>query len=159
MAAHPRGGEPTPRLPHRPPRIGELVQVRQRTWLVERITEAPEPGHSPRVALAGADDDAQGEELEVFWDCEPDRRILEAENWSDLGERGFDSPRRFAAYVNTLRWNSVTATDPKLLQAPSAPESAWTPTRWNPFAWRWRCPASGSSSPTTPGWARPSRRA
>ena len=26
------------------------------------------------MALACADDDAQGEELEVFWDCEPDRR-------------------------------------------------------------------------------------
>ena len=106
------------RLPLAPPEVGQLVQVRQRTWLVEKVTEGPELDHSARVALACADDDAQGEELEVFWDCEPDRRILEAEAWSSLGARGFDTPRRFAAYVNTLRWNSVTATDPRLLQSP-----------------------------------------
>ena len=106
------------RLPLVPPEVGQLVQVRQRTWLVERVIAPPEPDHSARVALACADDDAQGEELEVFWDCEPDRRILEGENWSNLGERGFDTPRQFAAYVNTLRWNSVTATDPRILQSP-----------------------------------------
>ena len=106
------------RLPVNPPEVGQLVQVRQRTWLVDRVIPPPAPGHSARVALACANDDAQGEELEVFWDCEPDRRILEAEAWSSLGARGFDTPRRFAAYVNTLRWNSVTATDPRLLQAP-----------------------------------------
>ena len=31
---------------------------------------------------------------------------------------GFDSPRRFAAYLNTLKWNCVTSTDPTLLQSP-----------------------------------------
>ena len=98
------------RLPVNPPEVGQLVQVRQRTWLVEKVTQPPEPNHSARVTLACADDDAQGEELEVFWDCEPDRRILEAEAWSSLGARGFDTPCRFAAYVNTLRWSSVTAT-------------------------------------------------
>ena len=112
------GADFNPRLPHAPPEVGQLVQVRQRTWLVDKVVPPPAPGHSARVALACADDDAQGEELEVFWDCEPDRRILEAEAWSSLGSRGFDSPRRFAAYVNTLRWNSVTATDPRLLQSP-----------------------------------------
>ena len=106
------------RLPVNPPEVGQLVKVRQRTWLVDKVIPPPAPGHSARVALACADDDAQGEELEVFWDCEPDRRILQAEAWSSLGARGFDTPRRFAAYVNTLRWNSVTATDPRLLQAP-----------------------------------------
>ena len=32
--------------------------------------------------------------------------------------RGFDDPRYFAAFLNTLRWSSVTATDPNLFQAP-----------------------------------------
>ena len=106
------------RLPLVPPEVGQLVQVRQRTWLVERVIAPPEPDHSARVALACADDDAQGEELEVFWDCEPDRRIIASETWATLGARGFDSPRRFAAYVNTLRWNSVSAADPGLLLSP-----------------------------------------
>ena len=33
-------------------------------------------------------------------------------------ERGFDPPREFAAFLNTLRWNCVTATDPRLFQSP-----------------------------------------
>ena len=92
--------------------------MRTRRWLVEEVVPPPEPGHSARVRLACADDDAQGRTLEVFWDCEPDRRILAQEGWADLGARGFDAPRRFAAFLHTLRWNAVTATDPNLFQAP-----------------------------------------
>jgi hypothetical protein len=35
-----------------------------------------------------------------------------------VASRGFDRPRLFSAYLHTLRWNCVTATDPKLFQAP-----------------------------------------
>ena len=104
-------------LPHRPPRIGELVEVRSRRWLVEAV-EAPDPSASPRVSLACADDDAQGQTLEVYWDFEIDRRILEQEAWSAIGARGFDPPRYFSAFLHTLRWNCVTATDPTLFQSP-----------------------------------------
>jgi SNF2 family DNA or RNA helicase len=70
------------------------------------------------VRLACADDDNQGAVLEVFWELELDREILEGEAWGDLGQRGFDAPRKFAAYINTLRWGTVTATDGKLFQSP-----------------------------------------
>ena len=103
-------------LPNRPPRIGELVEVRSRRWLVEAV-EAP-TRESARVSLACADDDAQGQTLEVYWDFEIDRRILEQEAWSDLGEKCFDPPRHFGAFLHTLRWNCVTATDPNLFQSP-----------------------------------------
>ena len=73
---------------------------------------------SPLVRLACADDDAQGQSLEVYWDYEIDRRILEEEGWADLATKGFDSPRQFAAFLHTLRWNCVTATDPNLFQSP-----------------------------------------
>ena len=33
-------------------------------------------------------------------------------------EKGFDDPELFAAYLRTLSWNCVTATDPNLFQAP-----------------------------------------
>ena len=58
-------------LPSRLPEPGELVQVRSRRWLVEGVDLAG--GDSPVVGLACADDDAQGEELRVYWDYEPDR--------------------------------------------------------------------------------------
>ena len=104
-------------LPERPPRVGELVEVRSRRWLVEGVEDAAPPT-SPRVSLACADDDAQGQTLEVYWDFEIDRRILEQEAWSTIGARGFDPPRHFSAFLHTLRWSCVTATDPNLFQSP-----------------------------------------
>ena len=105
-------------FPERSPKVGELVQVRARRWLVEEVTEPPVPGNSPIVRLACADDDAQGQSLDVFWDYELDRRILEEDGWKDLAAKGFDTPPQFAAFLHTLRWNCVTATDPNLFQAP-----------------------------------------
>ena len=105
------------RLPEHAPKIGDLVQVRSRRWLVEDVI-ASNPGESPLVELACAEDDAQGEALTVFWNYEIDRRILDEEGWADLAARGFDNPRWFAAFFHTLRWHCSTATDPGLFQAP-----------------------------------------
>jgi len=70
------------------------------------------------VRLACADDDGQGQSLDVFWEYELDRQILKEEGWRDLAAKGFDAPRQFAAFLHTLRWNCITATDPNLFQAP-----------------------------------------
>jgi hypothetical protein len=70
------------------------------------------------VRLACAEDDAQGEALDVYWEYEIDRLILKEEGWKDLAQRGFDPPQRFAAFLHTMRWNCVTATDPNLFQSP-----------------------------------------
>jgi superfamily II DNA or RNA helicase/DNA-binding transcriptional regulator YiaG len=101
-----------------PPEVGDLVHVRSRRWLVEEVVRSEKPHQSSLVRLACADDDAQGQSLEVFWEYELDRRIIEEEGWQDLATKGFDSPRQFAAFLHTLRWNCVTATDPNLFQAP-----------------------------------------
>ena len=106
------------KLPERAPAAGELVQVRSRRWLVEEVVPPETVGESSLIRLACADDDAQGQSLSVFWDYELDRLILEDEGWTDLAAKGFDSPRQFAAFLHTLRWHCVTATDPSLLQAP-----------------------------------------
>jgi superfamily II DNA or RNA helicase len=100
------------------PKVGELVQVRSRRWLVDEVIEPKIPGQTCVVCLSCADDDAQGQSLEVLWDYELDRLILEEEGWADLAAKGFDQPRQFAAFLHTLRWNCVTATDPNLFQAP-----------------------------------------
>ena len=75
------------------PKIGEMVLVRSRRWLVEEVVEPKIAGHSPVIRLACADDDAQGQALEVFWNFEIDRQIFEAEGWKDLAAKGFDEPR------------------------------------------------------------------
>ena len=105
-------------LPERVPVVGELVQVRSRRWLVEEVIPSTAPEQSALVKLACADDDAQGQSLDIFWKHELDRWILKEEGWQDLAARGFDPPRHFAAFLHTLRWNCVTATDPNLFQSP-----------------------------------------
>jgi superfamily II DNA or RNA helicase len=105
-------------LPEDPPVIGDLVQIRSRRWLVEDVIPSEVPGQSALVRLACADDDAQGQSLDVFWDYEIDRKVLKEEGWQDLASKGFDPPRHFAAFLHTLRWNCVTSTDPNLFQAP-----------------------------------------
>jgi superfamily II DNA or RNA helicase len=98
------------------PSPGQVVRVRSRTWLVE--PSDPAVTGEGVVNLSCLDDDAQGRELSVVWDLELDRQIVDEEAWRDIGKRGFDQARQFAAYLHTLRWHCVTATDPKLFQAP-----------------------------------------
>ena len=80
--------------------------------------------HHPRrltvlfVRLSCVEDDALGEQLEVLWDTEVDARVVDGANWQAIASRGFDEPRLFSAYLNTLRWNCVTSTNPRLFQAP-----------------------------------------
>src|SRR5262249_32854853 len=49
---------------------------------------------------------------------ELDARVLTEEDWDVITARGFDPPEHFAAYLNTLKWNCVTSTDPNLFQSP-----------------------------------------
>jgi superfamily II DNA or RNA helicase len=100
------------------PTPGEIAFVRQRHYLVEETVSPPSAGQSALVRLSCVDDDAQGQPLEVLWDRELDHQVLTGEAWESVASRGFDPPDRFAAYLHTLRWNCVTSTDPKLLQAP-----------------------------------------
>ena len=58
------------------PSVGDLVQVRSRRWLVDEVIEPKNPGQTFVVRLSCADDDAQGQPLEVLWDYELDRLIL-----------------------------------------------------------------------------------
>ena len=45
------------------------------------------------------------------------RAVPDHEPRSRPGNRGFDPPEHIAAFLNTLRWNCTTATDPSLFQA------------------------------------------
>lgn len=97
------------------PATGQLVRVRTRHWLVEDAQPSPAGSW---LRLACVDDDAQGDSIEVIWEAELDGEVLDGEAWAKIGHKGFDDRRHFAAYFNTLRWHCVTATDPRLFQAP-----------------------------------------
>lgn len=94
---------------------GQIVRVRTRHWLVEDVAPSPT---GTWLRLSCVDDDAQGDALEVLWEAELDSQILDAEAWAQIGHKGFDDARQFAAYFNTLRWHCITATDPRLFQSP-----------------------------------------
>lgn len=97
---------------------GTLVKVRSRQYLVEEVIPAPALSEQTLVRLSCLDDDSQGAPLEVLWEKEVDRQVIEASSWKEIAKRGFDPPRQFSAYLHTLRWNLVTSTNPRLFQAP-----------------------------------------
>lgn len=97
---------------------GQIARVRQRTYLIEQIVKPRRAADSTLVKLSCVDDDNQGQPLEVLWEKELDPQILTAEAWETIASKGFDDSRLFAAYLNTLKWNCVTSTDPKLFQSP-----------------------------------------
>jgi hypothetical protein len=114
------------------PGLGEIVRVRSRRYLVE-VIEPGEPATADQtlVRLSCLEDDAEGEQLDVLWEREIDARRMVEADWSRLAAGRFDPPRWFAAYYRTLRWSSVTSTDPKLSKRPTGPASASTPTSLN----------------------------
>ncbi len=97
------------------PQPGEVVRVRSRRWLVEdgRSVEG-----LSALRLACIDDDAQGESVAVLWDAELDAEVLADEGWAAVSRVGTDDPGVFSAYLRTLRWNTATAADRDLFQAP-----------------------------------------
>ncbi|MBI4703442.1 MAG: helicase [Deltaproteobacteria bacterium] len=100
------------------PAPGEIVSVRSRQYFVEEVVPPPAPGEQTLVKLACLEDDAQGEPLEVLWESEVDARPAAGTSLGAAAGRGFDPTPIFAAYLRTLRWNCVTSTNPRLLQAP-----------------------------------------
>lgn len=106
------------RKPPKEIELGQIARVRQRTWLVEQVTAPRRSVESTLVRLSCVDDDNQGEQLEVLWEKELDPTILTGEAWEAVASNGFDESRLFAAYLNTLKWNCVTSTDPYLFQSP-----------------------------------------
>ncbi|SBO42631.1 DISARM system SNF2-like helicase DrmD [Cyanobium sp. NIES-981] len=114
----------TPTKPSRRQKLkpGAVVRCRTRRYLVEDV-QPPYPRRPPEgcdtvVSLACMEDQAIGQRLTVFLEREIDFELLGESSWEMVASRGFDQPRQFSAYLNTLRWNCVTATDAELFQAP-----------------------------------------
>jgi hypothetical protein len=103
------------------------------------------------------EDDAIGARLMVFPGSEVDFELLGESSWDVVAQRGFDQPRQFSAYLNTLRWNCVTATDAELFQAPYRAGIDVKAYSLNRCARPCRCPGWACSSPTTWALARRSR--
>jgi SNF2 family DNA or RNA helicase len=107
------------------PEIGQIVTVRQRRYVVSDIRQSTIPlevlskkGEKPQhlISLSSIEDDALGETLQVMWEIEPDARINEKSGLPDPA--GFDSPKKFDAFINAVRWGAISSADVRSLQAP-----------------------------------------
>jgi hypothetical protein len=108
-----------------PPEEGQLVSVRSRHWVVNDVLASALP-HSPLkptatlrqhlVTLTSIEDDALGEELQVFWELEPGAKVLEKVALPEAG--GFDNPDRLDAFLDAVRGGAASTADLKNIQAP-----------------------------------------
>lgn len=98
------------------PQLGDFVRVRNRRWLVEDVADLG--GRLHTLTLAGIDDDTQGEITEIVWSAELDAQRLSHDDWPTLLRGTAEDPETFSAYLRTIKWNTATAADRDLLQAP-----------------------------------------
>ena len=73
------------------PRVGQLVKVRARQWLVDDVTEPPSPGLQSLVHLSYLGDDALAEHLDVFREREVEVELLETTTWEEVGRKDFET--------------------------------------------------------------------
>lgn len=108
-----------------PPEQGQLVQVRNRPFVVTEISKSTHPASLLNqqgnpvhhlVTLSAVEEDALGEELQVIWEVEPGAHIYEQATLPN--PRDFDPPHRLAAFLNAVRWGAAVSADGRLLQAP-----------------------------------------
>ena len=108
-----------------PPELGQLVNVRQRQFVVTDVRasthasatlDKPQPPAHHLVALTSIEDDALGEELQVIWELEPRPRVYTKAALP--APAGFDLPHHLDAFLNAVRWGASVTADGRTLQAP-----------------------------------------
>ena len=100
------------------PARGKIARVRQRQYLIDKVVRDARPDGHTWVQMFCMDDDAPGRPLEVLWERELGAEIIEPaiEGLGDVA--ALDEVGVFAAYLHSMKWRSVTATDGKLFQSP-----------------------------------------
>lgn len=106
------------------PEQGQLVEVRQRRYVVTDVARSTLPASllvgdgKPQylVTLTSVEDDALGEELQVIWELEPGARVYDV--MALPTPTGFDEPSRLDAFLNAVRWGAASSADLRALQAP-----------------------------------------
>ena len=97
-------------------RTGNCVQARRRYWLVEEIdTQFNLP---TSLTVTCLDDDAIGKQQQIIPACELDLENVDDQLWQSLGLNSPTDPDGYSAYLQSLQWNTSTAADQNLFQAP-----------------------------------------
>jgi hypothetical protein len=116
--------------PGKPPSPGEIIRARHRQYVVTAVIAPTDRQYrNPRtglktytlVKLVCLDDDAQGHELELFWELELGAERVDPTRQGLARITRFDDPDKFEAYYRALQWNCVTTAtrpDNERVQAP-----------------------------------------
>lgn len=110
------------------PEPGNVVEVRGANWAVTDVREQGLPRSSaddglPQlnhvISLQSLAEDRMGEELSVIWELEVGHSVAPSQGLPELiTKEGFDDPNRLAAFVDAVRWGTVTSADESAFQAP-----------------------------------------
>ena len=98
---------------------GQLVQVRNRFYIVQDVHDASASGKAQparRVILECMDDDRLGDTLSVIWQREIDPKPFDAIDLPSPAD--WDAPSRMNAFLRTIRWSSASVVEGPALQAP-----------------------------------------
>ena len=107
------------------PERGQITRIRQRHYVVTDVTRANLPVDSihtvltkPQhiVGLSSIEDEGLGETLEVIWEIEPGKHLLERLELPAVRE--LDPPEHLDAFIDAVRWGAVSQADTRVLQAP-----------------------------------------
>ena len=112
-------------LPTQIPEPGQLVEIRQRHFVVTNIrksglpidplsTGIDRPQHL--ISLSSVEDDALGEEMQIVWEVEPGARVYEKMSLPE--PTGFDVPARLDAFLDAVKWGAISSADVRALQSP-----------------------------------------
>lgn len=108
-----------------PPEQGQLVNVRQRQFIVSEILKGTLPISPLRsftaqsqhlITLSSVEDDALGEELQIIWELEPGAHVIERVALPE--PTGFDPPDRLDAFLDAVRWGAASTADIRSIQSP-----------------------------------------
>jgi SNF2 family DNA or RNA helicase len=109
------------------PEPGQLVTVRDRQWVVADVSRGSQQtdvlsgdgaGAEHLVSLVSVEDDAMGDELQVIWELEPGRAIVDHAALPAPDSKRFDEPERLDAFLDAIRWGAIASADPRYLQSP-----------------------------------------
>ena len=97
-------------------KVGQCWQFRRRHWLVEEICK---DGDLPTyLDVSCVDDDAEGQSQLIIPSIETGGYDVENSLWESLGKNTPTDAKGYSAYLQSLQWNTATASDAKLFQAP-----------------------------------------
>lgn len=150
------------------PEAGQLVRVRGQQWVVTGVRRSKQPADElaatrlpgrTLVSLTSVSDDDLGEELTVVWEVEPGREVVPATKLPEVSATAWDDPQKLGAFLDAVRWGTVTSADTRTLQAPFRSGISLEEYQLEPVARALGMPRVTCSSPTTWAWARRSRLA